>query len=78
MLLQEVLHWLNTSSRRVNRITINMLFVITLEHGTLYLKIKKKEEVVELERKREGKRNKKTTLQINLVLKKEAINGNEL
>jgi len=39
---------------------------------------KKKEEFAKLERKRQGKVEQERTPQISLVLKKEAINGNEL
>ena len=51
--LQEVLQWPNTLKRRVKIITMNMLFVIT-QHGKLYFKTKKKEEVAKLERKKTG------------------------
>jgi len=47
--LQEVLQWPNTIKRRVKRITVNLLCVITW-HGKLSLKkTKKKEEVAKLE-----------------------------
>ena len=55
--LQEVLQWPNTIKRRVKRITVNMLFVITW-HGKLSFKTKKKKRLLNWKERRQEKKER--------------------